>query len=83
MKFMIALTAAAAVLIGGATATLAASKTVKSTPGHLMKSKGSVKGYPGASGYAPGRLMQRYGSRRGYPGASGYAPGHRSTTGVR
>ena len=53
MKIMVALTAAAAVLVAGAIASLAESNTVKSTPGHLMKSKGSVKGYPGASGYAP------------------------------
>jgi hypothetical protein len=50
------------------------------TPGHKMQTKGSVKGHPGASGYAPGHVMQQRGSRRGYPGASGYAPG-RTTTG--
>jgi len=80
MKALIAATAAMAVLIGGVTASVAASRTVKSTPGHMMKSKGS---YKGASRYSPGHMMQRYGSRRGYPGASGYTPSHRSTTGVR
>ena len=80
MKTLIAAAAALAVVTGGATASLAASSTVKSTPGHMMKSKGSIKG---ASRYTPGHMMQRYGSRRGYPGASGYTPSRRSTTGVR
>ena len=51
-----------------------------------MQQKGSVKGHPGASGYAPGHMMQQRGSVRGQPGASGYAPGHRkpsTTTGSR
>jgi|EndMetStandDraft_7_1072992.scaffolds.fasta_scaffold2459708_1 hypothetical protein len=83
MKTLIAATAALAVVIGGATASLATSSKVKSTPGHLMKSKSAIKGSPGASRYSPGHMMQRYGSRRGYPGASGYTPSRRSTTGVR
>jgi len=53
----------------------------KKTPGHLMQTKGSVKGSPGASGYAPGHLRQAKGSVKGHPGASGYAPGHSTTTG--
>jgi hypothetical protein len=47
----------------------------ENTPGDKMQDKGSVKGEPGASGYAPGHLMQEKGSKPGEPGASGYAPG--------
>ena len=58
-----------------------ASDVSKKTPGHMMQTKGSVKGSPGASGYAPGHRMQAKGSVKGTSGASGYAPGHSSTTG--
>ena len=51
-------------------------------PGDQMQDKGSVKGSPGASGYAPGHEMQKKGSVKGTEGASGYAPG-RSTTGSK
>ena len=44
-----------------------------------MQEKGSVKGSPGASGYAPGQQMQEKGSVKGTTGASGYAPGHATT----
>ena len=44
-----------------------------------MQEKGSVKGEPGASGYAPGHQMQEKGSVKGTTGASGYAPGHATT----
>ena len=43
-----------------------------------MQDKGSVRGQPGASGYAPGQKMQDKGSKAGQPGASGYAPGQQS-----
>jgi hypothetical protein len=33
-----------------------------STPGHQMQEKGSVKGSPGASGYAPGHTKENTGS---------------------
>jgi hypothetical protein len=52
----------------------------QTTPGLQMQEKGSVKGSPGASGYAPGHEMQENGSVKGTTGASGYAPG-RATTG--
>ena len=57
-------------------AALAQSSTRENTPGDKMQDKGSVKGHPGASGYAPGHQMQDKGSKQGEPGASGYAPGH-------
>jgi len=45
-------------------------------PGQQMQDKGSVKGSPGAAGYAPGQQMRDKGSVKGTTGASGYAPGH-------
>jgi hypothetical protein len=45
-----------------------------------MQDRASVKGSPGASGYAPGHIMQRKGSKLGTNGASNYAPGQ--TTGM-
>ena len=56
---------------------LAFAQNTNRTPGHEMQRKGSVKGHPGASGYAPGHEMQDKGSVKGHPGASGYAPGHK------
>jgi hypothetical protein len=70
-------TAAALVSISCGAA-LAQSPTRENTPGDKMQDRGSVKGHPGASGYAPGHLMQEKGSKPGEPGASGYAPGHSS-----
>ena len=67
-------TAAALVSIS-CSAALAQSSTRENTPGDKMQDRGSVKGQPGASGYAPGHLMQEKGSKPGEPGASGYAPG--------
>lgn len=61
--------------------TIPAVAQAQMTPGHEMQEKGSVKGSPGASGYAPGHQMQEKGSVKGTTGASGYAPGH-GTTGV-
>jgi Spy/CpxP family protein refolding chaperone len=84
MKF-VTLAAASALLIAGTTAGMAASAT--KSPGQMMHQKGSMKGHPGASGYAPGHQMKqqvnRQSSTRG-PGASSFAPGHRkppTTTG--
>jgi len=56
---------------------LAFAQSTNRTPGHEMQNKGSVKGEPGASGYAPGHKMHDKGSVKGHPGASGYAPGHK------
>jgi len=79
-KSLLVMTAIAAVT-AFATTSFAQSSITRQTPGHEMQRRGSVKGQPGASGYAPGHLMQQRGSRRGHPGASGYAPGHETTTG--
>jgi hypothetical protein len=76
-KQFIAIAAAAGFLAGVSTAALAQAQT---TPGHEMQEKGSVKGSPGASGYAPGHQMQEKGSVKGTTGASGYAPGHNKDT---
>ena len=58
----------------------AQSSTAHRTPGHQMQDKGSVRGSPGASGYAPGHAMHQKGSRKGYPGASGWTPSHNAPT---
>jgi len=76
-KFLILM--AIGLLLGSSQIALAQTSTPNRTPGHEMQQKGSVRGEPGASGYAPGHEMQQKGSKRGQPGASGYAPGH--TTG--
>jgi hypothetical protein len=73
---LLSIAAAAGLLIGTSGLGIAQSRT---TPGHEMQQKGSVRGHPGASGYSPGHEMQKYGSKRGQPGASGYAPGHETT----
>ena len=72
-KQLLALAAAAGLLACAGTSVLAQSSM---TPGHQYQEKGSMKGSPGASGYAPGHKMQRKGPVRGTTGASGYAPGH-------
>jgi hypothetical protein len=72
-KKFLTLMAAAGFLAGVSAAAFAQSPT---PPGHEMQEKGSVKGSPGASGYAPGQQMQEKGSVKGTTGASGYAPGH-------
>ena len=77
---LISLMAAAGLIAASGAAGYAQSSTPEKTPGHKMQDKGSVKGSPGASGYAPGQLMQEKGSVKGTAGASGYAPG-RATTG--
>jgi hypothetical protein len=71
--------AAAAVFLTGTAFASAQSSTSRQTSGHEMQRKGSVKGQPGASGYAPGHEMQQKGSKFGEPGASGFAPGHETT----
>ena len=73
MKIFIAGAIAAGLL------TIPALAQAQMTPGHEMQEKGSVKGSPGASGYAPGHMMQENGSVKGTTGASGYAPGHGTT----
>jgi hypothetical protein len=76
MKKLLAL-AAAGLLAGASTVAFA-----QTSPGLQMQEKGSVKGSPGASGYAPGHQMQEEkGSVKGTTGASGYAPGHATTGG--
>ena len=77
MKTAITILAAAGLLLTAASPSFAAKGAAKNSPGHQMNAKGSLKGYPGASGYAPGQVMKRQGSKRGSPGASGYAPGQR------
>ena len=72
MKTKLFAIAAAALLIS----TAVPSQARDDTPGHKMQKKGSMKGHPGASGYAPGHRMQAKGSKKGSPGASGYAPRH-------
>jgi hypothetical protein len=72
---LLSIAATTGLLIATSTSGIAAPATT--SPGQQMHKKGSMKGYPGASGYAPGQLMHRKGSVRGAPGASGYAPGHR------
>jgi hypothetical protein len=72
------LATAAALLSISFGSALSQSPTRENTPGDKMQDKGSVKGQPGASGYAPGHLMQEKGSKHGEPGASGYAPGQSS-----
>jgi hypothetical protein len=78
---MLTLIAAGSLLIGSCASGLAESSTQERTPGDQMQDKGSVKGSPGASGYAPGQQMQSKGSVKGTTGASGYAPGQ--TTGSK
>ena len=72
-KKLLALTAA------GFLAGLSTAAFAQTSPGLQMQEKGSVKGSPGASGYAPGHQMQEKGSVKGSAGASGYAPGHATT----
>jgi hypothetical protein len=78
MKLAVSILAAASLLAGTVIAS-AESNAVDKTPGHQMQERGSVKGSPGASGYAPGQRMQERGSKSGSPGASGYAPGQQTT----
>jgi Spy/CpxP family protein refolding chaperone len=62
-KFTLAAASAAALLLGSFGVGLAAEKSEKMSPGHEMQEHGSVKGQPGASGYAPGHEMKEHGSR--------------------
>jgi hypothetical protein len=76
---MLALVAASGLLIGSYASGLAQTSAQEKTPGDQMQDKGSVKGSPGASGYAPGHVMKKKGSATGTTWASGYAPGHVKT----
>jgi hypothetical protein len=53
------LMAAAALLAAASTSGPAQARDEKTTHGHEMQEKGSVKGHPGASGYSPGHEMQK------------------------
>ena len=79
---VLSLAAAVGLMFGTTAACLAQNGAQDSAPGQRMqdKDKGSIRGQPGASGYAPGQQMQRRGSKPGEPGASGYAPGHQDST---
>ena len=79
---VLSLAAAAGLMFGTTAACLAQNGAQDSAPGQRMqdKDKGSIRGQPGASGYAPGQQMQRKGSKPGEPGASGYEPGHQDST---
>ena len=57
MKTAIAILAAAGLLLTTANPSFAAKGASTKSPGHQMQAKGSLKGYPGASGYAPGQVM--------------------------
>jgi hypothetical protein len=83
MKLATTLVVVGALIAGPTLANAAAASVSANTPGHKMKVKGSVKGSPGASGYAPGHRMQAKAkaSVKGKTGASRYAPGHSTTTG--
>lgn len=72
MLKIVALVTAAGFLAMTAAPTIAAPKN---TPGHKMQARGSVPGYPGASGYAPGQVKKMR-ANRGHS-ASAFAPGHR------
>jgi hypothetical protein len=77
MHLKILTLAAAALLIGSASAALAQSATVKKTPGHMMQDNPRSMG-PGASEYAPGHLKRR----RGSTSASKFTPSHRANVGI-
>ena len=77
---MLTIIATSSLLIGSCANGFAQSSTQEKTPGDQMQDKGSVKGSPGASGYARGQQMQEKGSVKGTTDASGYAPSH--TTGA-
>lgn len=80
---VLSLAAAAGLMFGTTAACLAQNGAQDSAPGQRMqdKDKGSIRGQPGASGYAPGQQMQQQqGSKAREPGASGYAPGHQDST---
>lgn len=79
LKQLAAFLAGLTLLVGSAWAQSRVSNPRNEPPGQMMQQKGSVKGSPGASGYAPGHEMQAHGSRKRKPGASGYAPGHEPT----
>jgi hypothetical protein len=58
-QHLVALALAAALAGGGAMSAQAGGAKFGASaksPGHQMHAKGSVKGHPGASGYAPGHL---------------------------
>jgi Spy/CpxP family protein refolding chaperone len=65
-KFTLAAAGAAALLLGSLGVGLAAEQggASKTSPGHEMQERGSVKGQPGASGYAPGHEMKEHNMTR-------------------
>jgi hypothetical protein len=79
MHMKILTLAAAALLIGSASAGWAQSGTVQRTPGHMMQDNPRSAG-PGASEYAPGHL-KRSGTRRS-TSASKFTPSHRANVGM-
>jgi Spy/CpxP family protein refolding chaperone len=84
MTKTIATLAAAAMLLGVASAASAAPKSTNPDnlpPGQAKKTLKPVPGAPGASGYTPGHQMNSgVTSPGGAPGASGFAPGHAPST---
>ena len=64
------LATALALLVATSATTFAGPKggNAKNSPGHMMQSRGSLPGYPGASGYAPGQVkkMNRATNARAY-----------------
>jgi hypothetical protein len=56
---LLAIALAAGLLVGTGASGFAQSPTSEKTPGAQMQDKGSVKGSPGASGYAPGHQKKR------------------------
>ena len=56
---LLAIALAAGLLVGTGASGFAQSPTSEKTPGHQMQDQGSVKGSPGASGYAPGHLTKK------------------------
>ena len=77
MRKILSVAAAAGLLFGAPALCLAQGGAQDSAPGQKMQDKGSVRGQPGASGYAPGHQEP---STTGQPGASGYAPGQQDST---
>ena len=74
MRNMLSVAAAAGLLFGTSALCLAQGGAQDNAPGQKMQDKGSVRGQPGASGYAPGHQdsTSGQGSRSGgtNPGTS-------------
>ena len=56
---LLAIALAAGLMVGTGASGFAQTPTSEKTPGAQMQDKGSVKGSPGASGYAPGHLKKK------------------------